>query len=138
MSNSDSVAPLSKQARVSGWILTILPAGMLIFSGLMKLAGPAAVLEEFSRLGYAERVIIPIGIVEIACAVIYLVPRTAVLGAILITGYLGGATATHVRVGDPTFFMPPLIGVVAWLGIFIRDPRLRALIPWRVAPRSAA
>ena len=136
MSNSDAVAPLSKTARVSGWILTILPAAMLIFSGVMKLAGPDNVLEEFSRLGYPQHLIIPIGILEIACAVLYLLPRTAVLGAILITGYLGGATATHVRAGDPTFFMPPLLGVIAWLGIFIRDRRLRALLPLRDTPQS--
>lgn len=137
MANSDSGAAISKAARVSGWILTILPAALLNFSGLMKLAKPAEVVEEFSRLGYSESVIVPIGIVEIACALLYLVPRTAVLGAILITGYLGGATATHVRVGDPTFFMPPLVGVIAWLGILLRDPRLRLLVPHRRSPKVA-
>ena len=76
-----------------------------------------------------------LGILEVACTVIYLIPRTAVLGAILLTGYLGGATATHVRIGEP-WFMPVLLGVVVWLGIYLRDPRLRALIPLRRSPQE--
>lgn len=89
-----------------------------------------SVAEEFHRLGYPQRTTRPIAAVEIAIAILYAIPQTAVLGAILLTGYLGGATATHVRVEDP-FIGPIIIGVLAWLGIFLREPRLRALMPWR-------
>ena len=78
----------------------------------------------------AESVILPIGIVLLVCTVLNVIPRTCVLGAILLTGYLGGATATHVRVGEP-FFFPILFGVLIWAGLFLRDDRLRALIPLR-------
>jgi hypothetical protein len=87
-------------------------------------------VEGFAKLGYPERAALWIGIVEIACTVLYLIPRTAVLGAILLTGYLGGATNTHVRVGEP-FYMPVLLGVLVWLGLFLREPRLRPLVPLR-------
>ena len=69
-------------------------------------------------------------VVEIACAIVYAIPRTSILGAILMTGYLGGATATHVRVGEPPF-LAILVGIVVWAGVYLRDERLRALIPWR-------
>jgi len=75
--------------------------------------------------------LLTLGIVEASCAILYLIPRTAVLGAILVTGYLGGAVATHARVGDPAFITPALLGVIAWLGLFLRDRRVRALIPLR-------
>lgn len=103
---------------------------MLIFSGVMKLLKAAAVMQEFARLGYQENHVIVIGIIELACVVIYLVPRTSVLGAILITAYLGGAVATHVRLSDP-FFSPIIPGILVWLGLYLRDPRLRALVPLR-------
>jgi hypothetical protein len=114
----------------AGRIISALPALMLLFSGVMKLMKPAVVVEEFARLGYPERLIIGIGILEIACTVVYLIPRTSILGAILLTGYLGGATATHVRVGDP-FFITVILGVVVWLGLYLRDERLRTLLPLR-------
>ncbi len=94
----------------------------------MKLLKPAAVLEEFERLGYGEHLALWIGVLEISCAVIYLIPRTAVLGAILVTAYLGGATATHVRIGDP-FIGPVNVGVFVWIGLLLRDGRLRGLLP---------
>lgn len=72
----------------------------------------------------------PLGVVQVACTLIYLIPQTAVLGAILLTGFLGGAVATHVRVSEP-FFMPIIVAVVFWLGLYLREPRLRALVPWR-------
>jgi len=115
---------------VTGWVITGLVVAMLTFSAVMKLAQPAEVLKEFVRLGYAEKAALTIGLVEIGCALVYLIPRTAVLGAILLTGYLGGAIATHVRIDDP--FIPPIIGgVLVWLGIFLREPRLRTILPWR-------
>lgn len=124
-------APVSKGVLWAGYILSALPALLLIFSAVMKLMKPAPIVEGFAKYGYPETLIITLGIVELACAIIYLIPRTSVLGAILLTGYLGGATATNVRIGDPSFFMPVIVGVLVWGGLFLRDPRLHALIPLR-------
>lgn len=122
-------ATSSKKATWIGRILSAIPVLMMVFSGVMKLAKPEQLVLEFSRLGYDEGLIVGIGIVEILVAIVYVIPRTAVLGAILVTGYLGGATATHVRVGD--FFLGPvLVGTAAWLGLYLRDERLRALLPF--------
>lgn len=124
---------VSKKMLWTGRIVSGLPALLLLFSGIMKLAGPPEVAQEFARLGYPEGIGFGIGILEIACTVIYLIPRTSVLGAILLTGYLGGATATHVRIGDPlnAFIMPAVVGAVLWAGVYLRDARVRALIPLR-------
>jgi hypothetical protein len=116
----------------SGWILSGLLGLLLTFSGVMKLSGIEDIAKEFDRLGYAKEAALAIGIVELACVAIYLFPQTSILGAILLTGYLGGATATHVRIQDP-FLGPIVIGVLVWLGLFLREPRLRAILPWRRA-----
>src|ERR1051325_9778551 len=104
---------------------------MLLMSGVMKLMKPDFVRKGLEDFGYNENVLLGLGIVELVCTAIYLFPRTAVLGAILLTGYLGGATATHVRVGDPSFFGPILFGALVWVGLYLRDARLRALLPLR-------
>jgi len=114
----------------SGRVLTFLVVAMLLFSAAMKLSKAEPVRTEFARLGYQENVIVAIGVTEIVCALIYLVPQTSVLGAILLTGYLGGAIATHVRISDP-FYGPAVGGVLVWLALFLREPRLRKLIPLR-------
>jgi hypothetical protein len=114
----------------AGCIMSALPVLMLLFSGVMKLVKPAPVVEGFARLGYAEHLALGIGIVELVCTLVYVIPRTSILGAILLTGYLGGATATHVRIGDP-YFAPIVLGVLVWGGLFLRDDRLRALVPLR-------
>ena len=120
----------SKAMYWSGWVVTALPILMLLVSGGMKLAKTEQVVTGFTRLGYPESTITGIAVTEIICTVVYAIPQTSVLGAILLTAYLGGATATHVRVGDP--FVPPIIvGMMVWLGLFLRDARIRALIPWR-------
>lgn len=121
-------APISKKMLWTGRIFSALPVLMLLVSGIMKLAKPAMVVQEFTRLGYAENVILGIGILELACTAVYVIPRTSVLGAMLLTAYLGGATATHVRVGDP-FIGPVILGVLVWGGLYLRDERLRALVP---------
>ena len=127
-SGSDTQTPcISKKALWTGRVMTALPALFLLFDGAMKLAKPAPVVEATVQLGYPESVILPLGIVLLACTVLYLIPRTAVLGAILLTGYLGGATATQVRVQDPWFLFPIALGVISWLGLYLREPRLRAL-----------
>ena len=130
MQSDTHTAPVSKKLLWAGRIMSALPVLMLLLSGVMKLVKPAAVVEGFVRLGYPESLTVGIGIVELACAALYVVPRTSVLGAILLTAYLGGATATHVRIGEP-FFMPILLGVLVWGGLFLRDQRLRALLPLR-------
>jgi hypothetical protein len=114
----------------AGRVLSALIVLMLIFSGVMKLAAPAAVLEEFKRLGWPESVILGLGIAEITAAILYAIPQTAVLGAIVLTGYLGGAVATHVRLPE-SFIAPAIIGALAWLGLYLRDARIRRLIPLR-------
>ena len=125
-----AAAPVSKKMLWTGRVLSALPVLMLLFSAAMKLAKPPAVLQGFLHFGYPESLLLGLAVVEIACAVVYAIPRTSVLGAILVTGYLGGATATHVRVGE-AFFIPVLLGVLAWAGLFLRDSRLRALLPLR-------
>jgi hypothetical protein len=112
--------------------MSALPALLLIFSASMKLLKSAPVLQGFSHLGVPEKLCVPLGILELACTIVYLVPQTSVLGAILMTGYLGGATLTQLRVGEPVFG-PVLAGVLVWGGLFLRDPRMRALIPFRRA-----
>ena len=129
MDSGTQAAPVSKKMVWAGRIMSALPVLLLLFSAVGKLLKPAAVVQGFAQFGYPESLMLPIGIVELLCAVIYLIPRTSVLGAILLTGYLGGATATHLRIGDPAFIMPAFLGVLVWGGLFFRDARLRALLP---------
>ena len=120
----------SKKMLWTGYGITVLAVGMLLFSATMKLMKPQAVVQEFTRLGYSENVILGIGLVELVCTILYFIPRTSVLGAVLLTAYLGGATATHLRIADP--FIPPIIaGVLVWAGLYLRDLRVRALLPLR-------
>jgi len=124
----------SKGMLWTGRILTWLCGLFLLMDGVMKLVQPAAVIEATTKLGYAASLILPLGVVLLVCTVLYLVPRTAVLGAILLTGYLGGAVNTHVRVGNPLFshvLFPVYLGVMLWGGLHLRDGRLRALLPLR-------
>jgi hypothetical protein len=110
-----------------------LPAAFLLLDGIMKLVKPAPVVEATVRLGYPESVILGLGVVLLASTILYLIPRTTVLGAILLTGYLGGAVASHVRAGDGLFpiTFPVVIGALLWSGLYVRDDRLRSLIPWK-------
>lgn len=113
-----------------GRVFSALVVAGLGASAAMKLSQSPEVIKGFESAGYPASVLVTIGVVELLCALIYAVPQTAVLGAILVTGYLGGATATHVRLSD-AFVAPVLMGVVAWAGLFLRDARLRALLPLR-------
>ena len=121
----------SKLGLWAGRVISLLAALFLLLDGIMKLVKPAIVVEATVKLGYPESVIFGLGVVLTACTILYLVPRTAVLGAILLTGYLGGAVATHVRVGESTFsiIFPLLIGVLLWGGLYLRDERLRSVFP---------
>src|ERR1044071_3106176 len=111
----------------TGRIISGLPALFLIVDGAAKLFKPAPVIEATLRLGYSENTIIPIGIVLLICTVLYLIPKTSVLGAILLTGYLGGAVATHVRAAEGAFpvVFPIIFGALLWLGLYLNDRRLR-------------
>jgi hypothetical protein len=100
----------------------------------MKLVKPAIVVNATVQLEYPESVILPIGIVLLACNPLHVIPRTSVLGAILLTGYLGGAVATQVRIGNPLFshiLFPGYVAMLLWGGLWMRDPRLRKFIPLR-------
>jgi hypothetical protein len=112
----------------TGWILSCLPLLAFLPSALFKLVQPGEFLAEWSKK-YPPATARPIGIVELSCVVFYFVPATRVLGAILLTGYLGGAVATHVSGGEAIFVVPLFIGVMLWGGLFLRDPRLRQLLP---------
>lgn len=114
----------------TGRILTTLAALPFIFSCIMKFTGSPQVLEGINHLGWPEDMIIRLGIIEATCVILYLIPPASVLGAILLTGYLGGAISTHVRIGEPVF-VHCVIGVLIWLGLFLREPRLRKLLPVR-------
>ncbi len=122
-------APRSKAALIFGWIISALPVFMMLMSAYFKFAAPPFAVKGSTALGWPQSVMVPLGIVEASCALLFLFPRTAFIGAILVTGYLGGATATHVRVGQP-FFFPVLLGILAWIGLLLRDSRLRALLPF--------
>jgi len=124
------VEAASGKAVWSGRVITAVVSLLFLFSAGLKFMGGAEVKEGMTHLGLPESMIIPLGILELACTVVYLIPATSVLGAILLAGYIGGAICTHWRVGDP--FLPQVaIGLVIWLGVYLREPRLRALIPVR-------
>ena len=125
--------PLSKKALWAGRIISALAILFLLFDAITKLMKVTPVLEASARLGYPASLADGIGSLLLACVVVYAIPRTSILGAILLTGYLGGAVATHVHVSDPLFetLFPVIFGVLIWAGIFLRDDRLRTLIPLR-------
>ena len=113
-----------------GRVISILVSLLFAMSALMKLRGGPEVIQGMAHLGLPESLIVPLAILEISCVVIYAIPATSVLGAILLTGYIGGAICTHLRVGDP-FFMQIGFGIFVWLGLYLRENRLKALIPLR-------
>ena len=124
-------APASKKATIIGWILSVLPALLLLMSAAFKFIKPAGMEEAIGALGLRMDQLAWLGPLEAAVAIIYLIPQTAVLGAILITGYLGGAILTHLRVDDFMIIPHIVLGSLVWLGVWLRDMRLRALIPLR-------
>ena len=103
MSTEPTTPPVSKLSFWTGWVISILPVLNLVMSAVMKLTKPDFVVDSFKTLGYPESLSLGLGIVELLCTILYVIPGTAVLGAVLLTGYLGGATATHVRVGTALF-----------------------------------
>ncbi len=124
-------ATSSKIQLWAGRILTGIAGGFLLVDGVMKMVKPAAVIEATVKLGYPEAAIVPLGIVLTLSALLYLFPRTAVLGAILLTGYLGGAVATHVHASGSAFeiVFPAIFGAIVWGGLWFRDSRIKNLLP---------
>lgn len=131
---TDAIQNTGKGKRWAGYILSGLPALFLIMDAVGKLFKPDVVIKGTVELGYPESVIVPLGILLLVCTIVYLIPQTAVLGAILLTGYLGGTVATHVRIGNPIFthtLFGVYLGIMLWLGLYFRDSRLRELVPFR-------
>jgi len=122
--------------RRTAYVLTTLAALFLTFDTVIKLLRLAPAVQGTVALGYPEHAVAVIGAIELVCLVLYLVPRTAVLGAVVFTGYLGGAVATHLRVGNPLLshtLFPIYVAALLWGGLYLRDPRLRAMLPLRRA-----
>ena len=113
-----------------GRVVSVLVALVFVISAFMKLKGGVAVMQGMAHLGLPESLIMSLAMLEISCVVIYLIPATSVLGAILLTGYIGGAICTHLRVGDP-FFFQIVLGIFVWLGVYLFENRLKGLIPLR-------
>lgn len=129
MSAESDLRPESAGLRRTGLVLRALVSLFLLLDGGARLAGFAPYVEGLTRFGYPATLAPWIGLSLLLSALLYTVPRTMALGAILVTGYLGGATATQVRVGDPWFLFPVALGVMAWAGLWCRSPRVRALLP---------
>jgi hypothetical protein len=118
----------------TGYIISGLPVLFLLLDSIGKFFMPVQVVEGTVALGYSTSVIIPLGIILLVCTILYTIPKTSVLGAILLTGYLGGAVATHVRVGNSFFghiLFPVYLGIMLWLGLYSRESRLKDLLPLR-------
>ena len=133
MSEQAAVEP-NKKMLWAGRVVSALPVIGLALSATMKLTHNPELVKQFvDKLGYPDAAMGPIGVVELLCAVLYAVPQTSVLGAVLLTGYLGGAVATHVRIGEGAagYGGAVMLGVFVWGGLFLRDPRIRALLPLR-------
>jgi hypothetical protein len=133
MQTGTQTVTVSKKKLWAGRIISGLAVLFLLFDGVAKVMKVAPVLEACARLGLPQNLVVGIGTVLLACVVVYVIPRTSVLGAILLTGYLGGAVATQLRAGSPLFetLFPIIFGVLVWSGIFLRDNRLRTFVPLR-------
>jgi hypothetical protein len=134
MQSASQAVGVSKTSLWAGRIISALVVLFMVFDTVIKVLRLTPAVEGTLSLGYPVSVVFPLGIVVLVCVLFYVIPQSSVLGAILLTAYLGGAVATHVRVGNPLFshvLFPTYVGVLAWLGLFLRDERLRDLIPLR-------
>lgn len=113
-----------------GRVISVLASLVFLLSAFLKLKGGPELMQGIAHLGLPESMVLPLAILEISCVVVYLIPPASVLGAIILTGYIGGAMCTHWRVGDP-FYVHIALGIFVWLGIYLREPRLKGLIPLR-------
>ena len=128
---------LSKGALWTGRVMSALPVFFVLMGSVMKLMRLPAVHEGFARAGLSDGLIVPVGLIELVCVITYAIPATAVLGAILMTGLLGAACLSSLRIADPTYPLPVILGMLAWGGLFMRDLRVRALIPFRKAEEKS-
>jgi hypothetical protein len=131
MQTITQTVPVSKSRLWTGRILTTLAVAFIVVDGVMKLFKPPFVVKATLELGYPESSIVGIGVLLLVCTLIHLIPRTSILGAVLLTGYLGGAVASNVRIGNPLFshvLFPVYVAAMVWGGLYLRDPRLRDLI----------
>ena len=139
VSNSFLYEPVSRGQILVGRALSGFATAFLMLDGVMKFVKPPQVIEACTHLGLRPALVTPIGLLLLLCTALYVVPRTAVLGAILLTGYLGGAVFSHLRVGDPLathVLFPVYFGTLLWAGLFLRDRRLRALVPFQDVSRN--
>ena len=130
MESATQTAPVSKGARRAGIVISALVSILFLMGPAFIFFNPAAAAKGTEHMGYPPSANLLIPILEILCAILYMIPRTSVLGAVLLTGYLGGATASHIRIGEPPV-APLVVAAFVWLGIYLREPRLRALLPLR-------
>jgi DoxX-like family len=132
--SQQTIEAQAKKRRIAGYVLTAFVALFLTFDTVLKVLRLAPAVQGTTELGYPAGTVLWIGMIELVCLALYLVPRTSVVGALLLTGYLGGAIATHVRVGSPlvshTLF-PIYVALMVWGGLYLREPRLRELLPLR-------
>ncbi len=131
---NETAASVPAKKPWAGYIISGLPILFLLVDATAKFFKPEPVVKGTLELGYPESTIIPIGVILLVCTILYAIPRTSILGAILLTGYLGGAVATHVRIGSPLFthiLFPVYLGAFVWLGLYLRDTRLHKLLPFR-------
>jgi len=134
MTSTANTSSAPKKKLTASYILTALVALFLAFDTVIKVLRLAPAIQGTTELGYPAHTVLWIGIIELVCLGLYLTPRTSVLGALLLTGYLGGAIATHVRVGSPLLshtLFPIYVALLVWGGLYLRETRLRALIPLR-------
>jgi hypothetical protein len=127
-------APASTRARRTGRVLSGIAILFLAFDASVKLLKPPFAVDATTQLGYPESLIVPLGVIQAVCLIVYAIPRTSVLGAVLWTAYLGGAVATQVRVANPLLthtLVPVYVAAVLWLGLWLRDLRVRAILPTR-------
>ena len=132
MSSNLRKLPASNAALWAGRLVSGLTAAFMLFDAALHLAKPAPVVQAFNQLGFPLALSVTFGVIELACVLLYVYPRTSVFGAILLTGYLGGAVAMQMRVGSPLFaqtLFPIYVGILVWGGLWVRNPRLRRLIP---------
>ena len=130
---------LTQHHSTAGRLISGLAVAFLIFDSIGKLLRVAPVIDGTRQLGYSPDIVFGLGVTLLSCVLVYLLPRTSVLGAVLLTGYLGGAVATHVRVGNPLFthvLFPVYIAALLWIGLLMRDGRLHAFLPWHERRQS--
>ena len=135
MNTATSSAPAqpSKARLITGWILCLIPGALVLMGAAMNLLRVPQAVEGAKQMGFPDSAVLTIGILALLSAVLFLIPKTAVLGGLMMTAYFGGAVATHVHVNDGNWPFPVICGLLTWVGLALRDDRLRALLPLRSA-----